>query len=551
MEVLKSMINQDLSEIKTKKENLFLNCPQCKQTCYLSFNRRYPYKININCYNCKINKEINLDDYLKGLSTYNSQVKVKCEKNNTFLDKYCYKCHKQFCSSCDVNFHNTCYPVKDLIKIITKEKKEDIEKSIETCKKDFENYINTFMNEFLIKVENNSQEFLLEGLVMPYIQHMKSFFKFCDCAILNYDVDFPDFYQQMNLKVILSIFNKKIDLMDLNEKYFEYIFNYEDNNYFSKHRVNLTLSKTIGKNEIINFNTFIFNNDIIITNNSDGIKIVKNGECIATLNPYNKKIEFCKINETAFAIVRKNKQSSKVEIFSIKYNEIIYSKNFNNFYCFYALENNNKFGIGSTGAVDIYKLEDKNIQKEPSKFMQKYIKDMIVIPNTKYLAILSFDDIDLYNKDDLTFIQTIKLNCSDKFNQFYKVNDGRIFLGGYKIGYFDTNIYKVFIIRDDGIRAFTSGSQTTIDYSDIVLTYFNRIVCKKYFYQITGSTYEDAPNSVNANETTICVFDFDPENNTTTLIENRKGIEPEYICLNEKNEILITTYSGAQIYNVD
>jgi hypothetical protein len=176
---------------------------------------------------------------------------------------------------------------------------------------------------------------------------------------------------------------------------------------------------------------------------------------------------------------------------------------------------------------------------------------MIVIPNTKYLAILSFDDIDLYNKEDLTFIQTIKLNCSDKFNQFYKVNDGRIFLGGYKIGYFDTNIYKVFIIRDDGIIAFTSGSQTTIDYSDIVLTYFNRIICKKNFYQITGSTYEDAPNSVNANETTICVFDFDPENNTTTLIENRKGIEPDHICLNEKNEILITTYTGAQIYNID
>ena len=124
MEVLKNMINQDLSEIKTKKENLFLNCPQCKQTCYLSFNRRYPYKININCYNCLINKEINLDEYLKDLSTYDSQVKIKCEKNNTFLEKYCYKCHKQFCSSCDVNSHNTCYPVKDIIKIITKKKKK-------------------------------------------------------------------------------------------------------------------------------------------------------------------------------------------------------------------------------------------------------------------------------------------------------------------------------------------------------------------------------------------------------------------------------------------
>jgi hypothetical protein len=291
---------------------------------------------------------------------------------------------------------------------------------MEECKKDFENYINTFMDNYLPNQPNDTHQFIIESLVLPFIQNMKSFFRFCNYAILNYNVDFPDFYQQMNLKVILSIFNKKIDLMDLNEKYFEYIFNYEDNNYFSKHRVNLTLSKTIGKNEIINFNTFIFNNDIIITNNSDGIKIDKNGECIATLIPYNKKIEFCKINETAFAIVRKNKQSSKVEIFSIKYNEIIYSKNFNNFYCFYALENNNKFGIGSAGAVDIYKLEDKNIQKEPAKFFQKHIQDMIVIPNTKYLAILSFDEIDLFNKDDLTFIQTIKLYCKDQLINFIK-----------------------------------------------------------------------------------------------------------------------------------
>lgn len=545
------MINQNLSEIKTAKDNLFLNCPQCKQTCYLSFNRSYPYKLNINCYNCNNNKIINVEDYLKCISTYDSQIKVKCEKNNTFLDKYCYKCHKQFCSLCDMNSHNTCYPIKQIIKIISKEKKEQIEKSIEACKKDFENYINTFMNEFLIKKDNNTQLFLLEGLVIPYIQHMKSFFKFCDCAILNYNNDFPDFYQQMNLKVILSIFNKKVDLMTLDEKYFEFIFNYEDNNYFSKHRVKLTLAKTIGQNEIIYFNSFIFNNDIIITNYSNGIQINKNGECLATLSPFQRKIEFCKINEQAFAIVSKNKQCSKVEIFSIKYNEIIYSKNFNNFYCFYVLENNNKFGIGSSGAVDIYKLEDKNIQKEPAKFFQKHIKDMIIIPNTKYLALLSFEDIDLYNKDELTLFKTIKLNGKEQFNQFYKVKDDRILLGGYKIGYFDINTYKVFILRDDGINAFTSGSETRIEYSDIVISYFNRIVCKKYFYQITGSTYEDAPNTVSANETTVCVLDYDQENNTTKLIENRKGIEPENIYLNENNEILITNYTGVQIFNID
>ena len=176
---------------------------------------------------------------------------------------------------------------------------------------------------------------------------------------------------------------------------------------------------------------------------------------------------------------------------------------------------------------------------------------MIIIPNTKYLALLSHEDIDLYNKDDLTFIQSIKLNEKSQFNQFYKLNYGIIFLGGYKIGYFDINTYKVYILRDDGIKAFTSGAETKIEYSNIVLTYFNRIICKKYFNQITGSTYEDAPNTLNANETTVCVLDFDPENNTSSLIENKKGIEPENICLNENNEILITNHMGVQIYNID
>ena len=191
-----------------------------------------------------------------------------------------------------------------------------MQRSIELCKEDLEKYINTFMNDFLIKQPNDTHQFIIEGLVLPFIQQMKSFFKYCNYAILNYNIDFPDFYQQMNLKVILSIFKKKIDLIQLNEN-FEIIFNYQDNNYFSKHRVNLTFSPMIDNNNSIILDTSYFNKEIMVTINNNGIKIIKNGECINTLSPKQKKINFYKINEDYFAIVLKAKQTSTVEIFQL------------------------------------------------------------------------------------------------------------------------------------------------------------------------------------------------------------------------------------------
>ena len=225
METMNDLIYQELSEMKNFKDNLLLNCPQCKNSCYLSFNKKYSYKININCYNCKNSNEICLNDYLQNLSKCDSPIEVKCEKFNILLDKFCYKCHKQFCSKCDMNNHLTCYPIKPIKKIITKEILEEVKKEIQKFKEDFEKYVNKFMNEYLIKQAKDTHQFIIEGLVLPYIEHMKSFFYFCECALSNYSIDFPDYYHQMNLKVILAIFKKKIDLMPLNEKYIEYIFN--------------------------------------------------------------------------------------------------------------------------------------------------------------------------------------------------------------------------------------------------------------------------------------------------------------------------------------
>ena len=66
--------------------------------------------------------------------------------------------------------------------------------------------------------------------------------------------------------------------------------------------------------------------------------------------------------------------------------------------------------------------------------------------------------------------------------------------------------------------------QTQIDYSDIVLTYFNRIVYKSFFNQVSENTYNDVSNSVLKENNEIFTFQFDQGNNKVKLIESRKDI---------------------------
>ena len=131
---------------------------------------------------------------------------------------------------------------------------------------------------------------------------------------------------------------------------------------------------------------------------------------------------------------------------------------------------------------------------------------MVAIPRNKCIAVLGKNlgksELDLYNKDDLTFVQNISLNSD--FDKFYQSNDGIVFLGGYKIAYFDINNSRVITIRDDGITAFTA-----------------------------------------------CVLDFDIEKKTSTLIENRKDIYPIDLYLSEKNEIVIPVFNIFRVYNLD
>ena len=220
---------KEISDFVYEQDILFLNCPKCKGTAYLSFNKKNPDLININCHKCQNKTETYLTDYMDNLSKLSEIKELKCDNHNSFLDKYCYKCHKQFCSECDIDSHKTCSPIKTIKKIITKERLEEVKNMIKIFKENFKNYINTYINDYLIKQSNDIHEFIIDELIKPYIKNMKSFFHFCECAISNYNIDYPDFYQQMNLKDILSIFKTNLDLYSFNNN-IEYLFDYRENN---------------------------------------------------------------------------------------------------------------------------------------------------------------------------------------------------------------------------------------------------------------------------------------------------------------------------------
>jgi hypothetical protein len=115
---------------------------------------------------------------MEKLSKLDLPKEVKCEKHNTYLDKFCYKCRKQFCSECDSQTHIGCSPVKKVEKTITKEKLEETKKIINEYKNSFKQYIKNYMEQYFVKQEDFSKEMIMENLLMPYIQTMIYFFQF-------------------------------------------------------------------------------------------------------------------------------------------------------------------------------------------------------------------------------------------------------------------------------------------------------------------------------------------------------------------------------------
>ena len=127
-------------------------------------------------------------------------------------------------------------------------------------------------------------------------------------------------------------------------------------------------------------------------------------------------------------------------------------------------------------------------------------------------------------------------------------------MGGFKIGFFDVSNWIVRIIRDDGMKRFQgylAGVENDLNYSDIVVTNSNNLVCIKYLRQVERCTYDDVPDRFIGENTDVCIFNFNAENYTTLLIESKRSLNPKGIYLNEKDEIVITCLNGIQIYKFE
>ena len=228
----------EIYDITYNKNYLFLNCPKCKEIPYLSFNEKTPEHVNIKCDKCNTKQEIDLNNYLSKLSNKNLLKNKNCFEHNNIYDKYCYKCHVQFCSKCEIYNQHSSHNLKTIKKIITSEKIEKAKEVLEYNKNYLKKYIFDFMKEYINKIQKNRHYYITNDLIKPYINSMKNFFHFCDCILLNYDIEYPNYYQQCNLNKLLYYLNEKTTLLNLNEPKLERIFKYTNNNFIKKKQEN-------------------------------------------------------------------------------------------------------------------------------------------------------------------------------------------------------------------------------------------------------------------------------------------------------------------------
>ena len=115
---------------------------------------------------------------------------------------------------------------------------EKIKKEKNSKKIYFKKYISDYINEKLPKIKKSRHYFIINNLMIPYINSMKNFFLFCDNLLLNYDPEFPDYYQQNNLNNFLKLLNNTSPLINLKEAKFESILIYSNNNFINKNNNN-------------------------------------------------------------------------------------------------------------------------------------------------------------------------------------------------------------------------------------------------------------------------------------------------------------------------
>ena len=575
--------NPEIYDINFDKKYLFLNCPKCKEIPYLSFNKENPEKINIKCDKCNNKSEFALDKYISNLPSQDLLKNKNCTEHNNFLDKYCYKCHIQFCSKCEIYNQHSSHRLKTIKKIITLEKIEKAKNVLDENKNYLKKYIFDFINEYINKFPKNRHYYIINNLIKPYINYMKIFFHFCDCVLFNYDIEYPNYYQQCNLNNLLYHLKEKKSLLNLNEPKLEKIFKYNNNNFLiKKEEINNLIS-----NDCLYFpndkikRTLLINDEVIVISFKNNINVLKlynykNNNLISTIETNftdiepSDKIKLKQINKDIFAVILCiERYLSKIKIYSIYSNTIVlFEKEFDFHVCSIRKINNNSFGIALFGHIEIYKNNEnfENISemiKSKNNLTSKFqictnlkiqmLCDFVQTSNKLYIIALCLNAIIIYKNSDFSIFKEIKLK--EEFMSINQLDDDNFILGPKILGIFNINEDSYKILYNDNIpelkMSYLSGTANFIDYSNFILTYFNKLICRRKFKQILKCHYDDVDDEVITDEKSLCIFDFNPEMNSINLIQNHKNIKIKDIYINNNNEIIISSENKIKIYYIE
>lgn len=557
-------INLELYGIIFEKKILYLDCPKCKNIPYLSFNLGNPKQINIKCDQCNKSFLADLNNYLKDLKAKNLFQVKKCDDDKNFLDTFCYDCYIQYCSKCATNKMHDGHYTKRIKKNFNSENIETVKEKIEDLKKYFKNYILSFINQYNTKFPKKKLNFTNNNLLKHYIQDMKNFFHFCDCILLNYDIEYPDYYQQYNLNNLIDTLNEITTLKNLNEKNFKRLFRYRNNNFISNNEKdegnNLILLYSLNDFNDKIITTFLVNDELIIILFKDCLKLYnyKNQNFISKLdmNLSNKEIKLTKINKDKIGLIlsNKNNNSSLLQLYLITSNKIIFQKSFDFYIQNIKNIDNNSFAILKEDSLEVYTLNENSKSSELQ--MIKYIKisylyDFIYLSNENYLITLGNKNIIAYDKD-YNIIKRVEVN--EKFTTIYGTDDKFIILGGRIIGLLNINNWSYSIIFDDHIpysqKSYLAVSYTFMKYSHFNLTSFNSLICKQNFREMLDSHFDDLGDGVVADENNLCIFDFNPVCGQMTKIYTNKNLNPENIYINEDDEIIVEKENCINVYEI-
>ena len=268
---------------------------------------------------------------------------------------------------------------------------------------------------------------------------MKNFFYFCDLILLNYDLEYPNYYQQCNLNKLVYYLKKESTLINLNEPKLERIFKFSNNNFIMK---NTEIENNLISKEILDFSPDKISEAIII---DDEFIVIAFQNIINTLKIYNYKnknlisiiknifndiepsdiIKLKYINKDIFAVILYiENYSSTIKIYSIYSNSyVLFDKNYDFHVNTIIKMSNCSFGITLRNYIEIYKsnyiFQDiTEAIKAKNNITQKFevttkikiplLYDFIQTQNHLYVIALCLNSIIVYNTKILVFIK--KLN---------------------------------------------------------------------------------------------------------------------------------------------